>query len=640
MDFKIFEEKLLNGLEKHKCRKCIKIIDNNETLIKNNFDNDKNSKILNEFIEKFNNIIINISNNRSEKYYKIFEIILNHKFFANVLSEFRNSTIFVKACKKKKVELIKWLLTMKINYCVKDEYERTALMYLSRIPILFFAVKKILKDKNTPELLECTDNQGKTAIYYAAANPRAATEIMKAGCNLDHKDNDGNTVLNYCCKNEIFLSFISILCNNNNKSINELNNEGKNAMIYLTEQGNAWELKHLSKRPIDINFRNENNEGAVTTLIKQIYQPDQKRHPNFYIPYYVTMRTLVDRGFDFNIAIDDEGNTPLMFFIMIEDFCTVYYMLKYCKNLDLSLQNKNGDDAFSLCLRHNNDYLTEFFFKNESLNLKYHDQFDNNVLIYFIISNNNKMVRLALHRNNNLINQVNVKKETPIIIATKLGRTEIVKTLARLNANVNHQDYLGNTALYYAVDLRYSYLISILIYYNADPHLKNNRGKSAWDLVNTLPKNESLLKAFSQPSELSSVVKQNSFINNSYIHLYDFDNQSKKKGFFTETINQIVPKNHKNIFTNENENKDFNYRKLANSKYQNTIEFDFGNYENRYKPLPNSDVIRAIEFDIYEFNNKKKKHTKITGIPLELYYRRVISGSFQLLFGSAFLSIL
>jgi len=638
MDFKIFEEKLLNELEKHKCKKCIKIINNNETLIKNNFGNDENSKILNEFIEKFNNIIININNNRSEKYYKIFEIVLNHEFFANVLSEFRNSTIFVKACKKKKVELIKWLLTMKINYCVKDEYERTALMYLSRIPILFFAVKKILKDKNTPELLECTDNQGKTAIYYAAANPRAATEIMKAGCNLDHKDNDGNTVLNYCCKNEIFLSFIPILCNND-KSINDLNNEGKNAMIYLAEQGNAWELKHLSKRPIDINFRNENNEGVVTTLIKQIYQPDQRRHPNFYIPYYVTMRTIVDRGFDLNIAIDDEGNTPLMFFIMIEDFCTVYYMLKYYKNLDLSLQNKNGDDAFSLCLRHKNDYLNEFFFKNESLNLKYNDQLDNNILIYFIISNNNKMIRLALHRNNNLVNQVNAKKETPIIIASKLGRTEIVKTLARFNADVNHQDYLGNTALYYAVDLRYSYLISILIYYKADPHLKNNRGKSAWDLVNTLPKNENLLKAFSQPSELSSVVKQNSFINNSYIHIYDFDNQAKRKGFFTEAINQIVPKNLKNIFTDKDENKDNNYRKLANLKYQNTIEFDFGNYENRYKPLPNADVIRAIEFDIYEFNNKKKKHTKITGIPMELYYRRMIFGSLNLLFGSAFLSI-
>jgi len=432
------------------------------------------------------------------------------------------------------------------------------------------------------------------------------------------------------------------LYNTDIKTINAVNNEGKNALIYLTEQGNAWELKHLTKRSIDINYRTENNEGAVSTLIKQIYQPDQRRHPNFYIPYYVTMRTLVDRNFDFNIIIDDEGNTPLMFFLMIEDFCTVYYMLKHCKNLDLSLQNKHGDDAFSLCLKFKNNYLIEFLFNHKSLNLKYSDNLDNNILIYYIIANNKKIIYEALLRNNGLVNQVNVRKETPLIIATKLVRSEIVKMLARFNANVNHQDYLGNTALYYAVDLRETYLVSILLYYKADPYLKNNRGKSAWDLAQELPKNGNLLKAFEQPTVLASV-KQKSFINinnNSYIHL---DSQSKKKkGFFAEALNQIVPKNiKKKIFMNQEEsNSNFNRLNLADIKYQSMIEFDFGSHENRYKPLPNSDVIRTIELDVYEFNNTKKKHTKITGVPFELYYRNIIIESLQFFFGTAVFGLL
>jgi len=53
----------------------------------------------------------------------------------------------------------------------------------------------------------------------------------------------------------------------------------------------------------------------------------------------------VDKGCDFNTVIDEEGNTAFMFFLWIQDWNTVVYLLLYHKNLNFQKSNINGINA-------------------------------------------------------------------------------------------------------------------------------------------------------------------------------------------------------------------------------------------------------------------------------------------------------
>jgi len=622
MDYVIFERNLINYLKKNKTKKCVNIINSNKEIVEENFGkNIQNSGNIKIFIEKFNAIILQRKDYKGN--FRIFEKVLELNLFTEVLKEFRESTIFVTACQKKKVELIKWLLKMNINQKVQDKYGRTALMFLCKVPIFSFAVKSILK--NNKDCLEITDNLGRTALFYAANNSDATYQLIFAGANLDHKDNNGNTVLNYCCKNEYFYSVLPLI--RNKCELNTINNKGKTPINYLTENNDYWELKQFSKRPIDKDSKS--SQEAIISLIKQIYQPHQKRHPNFYIPYYKTLKTLIDCQYNFNIVIDDEGNSPLMFFIMIQDFFTVYYMVKNLKNLDLSLKNKNNDDAFSLSLKLNNKNLIKYIVNQKSFDFKYNDQFNNNILIFYIISNDNKMVRKILYKNISLINQVNIKKESPLIIATKLNRITIIKTLLRLGADVNHQDNLGNTALYYAVDLKDLQAISILTYYKSDLYLKNKRNKSPMDMIQHYPDKQKILDVISNASLMSSRSNQGS--NNSSRQRLRFS----LKSFSSGSLSQKIPKKLKNTKRHQKESdKDSllqSRENLSVLKYQNTVEFKMSENKNKYEPLPNSDIIRVIEMDIYKCYNETTEQMSVTGVSFELYYRILIFESIQII---------
>ncbi|OUM69286.1 hypothetical protein PIROE2DRAFT_21714, partial [Piromyces sp. E2] len=82
-----------------------------------------------------------------------------------------------------------------------------------------------------------------------------------------------------------------------------------------------------------------------------------------------------------------------------------------------------------------------------------------------------------------LINGINSKGESALIIASKANNIDSVNYILKCNTDVNHQDHLGNTALHYAVSCQNPVIIYHLIKAGADCNLKNNQGKSASDLA-------------------------------------------------------------------------------------------------------------------------------------------------------------
>jgi len=128
--------------------------------------------------------------------------------------------------------------------------------------------------------------------------------------------------------------------------------------------------------------------------------------------------------------------------------------------------------------RHNNTLLNYFFVKGDSSDIE-------NITCTLkerIIRRKEEVNEKGKEEENNStppnINpflQINDKNESPIIIAVKLGHSINLTEDYFIENNVNQQDDLGNTALYYAIKIKDRYAINLLRYYHADPHIKNKQ---------------------------------------------------------------------------------------------------------------------------------------------------------------------
>ena len=67
--------------------------------------------------------------------------------------------------------------------------------------------------------------------------------------------------------------------------------------------------------------------------------------------------------------------------------------------------------------------------------------------------------------------------------ANKLITLKIVKALLNNDVNLNAQDAEGNTALHYAIQIKWMSMIKILISASADPYIRNKEDISAADLL-------------------------------------------------------------------------------------------------------------------------------------------------------------
>lgn len=76
----------------------------------------------------------------------------------------------------------------------------------------------------------------------------------------------------------------------------------------------------------------------------------------------------------------------------------------------------------------------------------------------------------------NVRDQWSSSQSTPIMLACKMGKTNLVKQLAEAGADVNKDDYIGFTPLHYACIYRDTDMITSLLEHGADPLATNCYG--------------------------------------------------------------------------------------------------------------------------------------------------------------------
>jgi len=75
---------------------------------------------------------------------------------------------------------------------------------------------------------------------------------------------------------------------------------------------------------------------------------------------------------------------------------------------------------------------------------------------------------------------------TILIVAAQNGSKRLVKTALRYNANINQQNYRGNTATHYAFAYGYRTLAEYILSKGADDRLKNELGLACYQGISNV----------------------------------------------------------------------------------------------------------------------------------------------------------
>jgi len=508
MEFNTFETKFFFDLKANNPKKGLKKIDTYSNLIKENLGEDGDSNTLDKFIQKFNEYLLLQNDNKK---IGLYEKILNHPSMKKVLEKFQKSDILIQACKNFKngdnnKHLIKWLLTMNIDLSIQDKDGMTALMYSVQNNKLLFVVKHIIiYGYDTIHILNKNEEN---ALFFSLNQLDNLNELLRTEIDINQKNKDMNTVLLYCCKNNIFEP-IQYLTNRNDLDVNITDGEERTSAMYLTENGRYDELRHLNKRNCNYDFRNKKNESVMSILIHKLYEPMEQRQYGMFNNYLNILTTLVQFNCSFDIPIDEDGNTAIMAFILVNDYNTLSYVLNYNNNYDLSVKNKYGENASSLCIKCKNNtiYNLKLMIEHPTFDFNYVDPQTGNTILMLAAMTNPYYVEKIIEKNINSINQVNNANENAIILATKLDNRKCAFDLIDNAIYVDQQDHLGNTALHYAVMGRNKFFISSLLSIHADIHLKNNEGKSPLDLAHEM-KNKVIIGLLTN-NEILSILAAN-----------------------------------------------------------------------------------------------------------------------------------
>jgi len=364
-DFELFEKELFEQLKKNS-KKSLKVIDKNSKLV-DFFLNSGDQATVVKFVNDFNDVVLD----KKIKNYKYFEEVLKHGLFTNVLAYFRESDVLIRACQDVKRcyvsyefqdhyevinnNVLKWLLTMNINYEVQDEKGMTALMYAVKAVKMKFVVKELIKQEYLAYQL---DNEGNSVLFHAAESFFSLEKFLKYKnmYDVNHVNNNNENILTYCSRlgritsEEYFNMLMKVNCIDGNV----VNTDGKTAAMYLSELGRYKELElFIEHYKIDPNFVSKPGHSLVSVMIKKYYNYYAVKTAEvdegfgltlkYFKRYFVTLRYLAELGCDFKRPVDEDGTTVVMILAKLHDEETAKYLLdKGCVDYLIDSNIKNN----------------------------------------------------------------------------------------------------------------------------------------------------------------------------------------------------------------------------------------------------------------------------------------------------------
>jgi len=517
MDYESFTNEFFLDLRNNN-KHALTLLNENKKIIQEYLGKDANPVILDKFVNDLINVVIRTT----KKKFSIIKSALNHYTMVTVYDRFKNSDVMIKAVQNDNKYALKWAKSMKVSSCVQDENGMNVLMYTVQNMKWDSFTKSFASDS---KCLHQEDNNGRTALFYALRNPSGLWEVVDKGIYINHKDHDGNNVLIYTCKVGI-LSPIKYFIVDKKVDVNAINNDGKTAAMYLAMRGKyafadvkgTGEALHastmgkyslfqaLQNAKCNLNYVNERGESVLSLLLKYMYGPEGTSYGQKKFDSYIrTLISLVFSKCDFNIPVDEDGNTPAMIFLLVNDRNTFEFVMKH-REIDLTKKNKYGENVTSIYMKCKFNDLYHNVLNSPTFDYNYIDPINGNNILMISAITEPSYISKILVKKPEFLYEINNKGENALMIACKANNKSSVLSLLNHPVPVNNQDQLGNTALHYAVACKNPIIVHHLIEKGANYQLKNEEGKSAYDLATELG-DKNILMALEKKLDQNTIQK-------------------------------------------------------------------------------------------------------------------------------------
>ncbi|XP_055954674.1 putative ankyrin repeat protein RF_0381 [Patella vulgata] len=262
------------------------------------------------------------------------------------------------------------------------------------------AVNMLLETNDS--CVDFTDRKGITPLMLAAIQNeiKIIKLLHKHGASVNKQNGRGKTSLNFAIRNGNN-STVDVLLKTNACDLNLSDNHGKSSLMLAVKNGNTELMKLLQQYGADIN--QQDNRGKTS-----LYLAVQNDSLNA-----IDVLLKMD-GCDVNFS-DNKGKSPLMLAVQNSNIELIELLYQY--GADVNKQDGRGRSSTYLAVQ----------------------------------KDNLKTVDVLLKMDGCDVNLTDNKGKSPLMLAVQNNNTELMVLLYQHNADVNKQDGLGRSAVYYCL---------------------------------------------------------------------------------------------------------------------------------------------------------------------------------------------
>jgi len=292
-----------------------------------------------------------------------------------------------------------------------------------------------LPEENLHELFIYSTIFLNTDFIYKLLELKGKDDNDKPYLNINYQDSDGNTALHYICshksqKKDVILYIVKTFLQHD-IDVNIQNNKGFTPLMYACQNDNEDVARLLIHHKADINAVNHNNQ---TALMLSFLEPNRE-----------TINLLITNGANLDIQDTLHQDTALTM------ACQHYQNTIIVK--DLIIQGKaninlaNGDGNTPLILACQNDSINVAkLLVDHGADVNARNSIDQTSALPVTINNCNYSLMKYLLDHQANIDIVNVRGETPLILACKINNKYMAEYLLERKCNKDIRDLEGNTA--------------------------------------------------------------------------------------------------------------------------------------------------------------------------------------------------
>lgn len=383
-----------------------------------------------------------------------------------------------------------------------------------------------------------------------------------------------------------YISLKELIINNNNFNVN-MHDEQNNYLIHYILLNNQYEIlelllkKHVRLDILDVDGR---------TIL--------------HIPIKFNHIDLLELLLKYNtesigisiVDIKDKiGFTALHYCVILNNFNCLQLLIKY--NADPLIKDNNGYNTLQLALHYNNNTILKYLMDNVKLTFLSNNH--ETLLQLAITYKNIEIINLLLQKQIDLNNQEDEYGLGAIHQIITVNQPSIADKLIKNGADINLQDFYGNTALMYAIsDKLIEYIQVFINYSHLNYNLTNSSGETTLHLI---------FKNYDNFVEYNNIIT--TFIKNTDLNIQD--NNGDTCLYFIvqqnllDTYKDILENKELNIFIKDNNNiSSYDFIKDK----QSLMDIIINSYYNYLKI--NKDKL-IIDWEIWCANDDNDKLKKI-----------------------------